>query len=181
MLTGDRVALRAVEEKDLPQLLKWRNAPKFRRFFREYRELNMSQQLKWFQNIVQADERVRMFAIVEPQENRLVGACGLCYIDWVNRNADLSIYIGHKGLYIDDKFAPEAAALTLDYGFDELCLHRIWTEIYAFDERKTQMYDTLGFTLDGRHRESHWSEGTWHDSLFYGILNREWQARQSGQ
>ena len=48
MLTGEITGLRAIEESDLEQLLAWRNDPRMRRFFREYRELNMTQQKSWF-------------------------------------------------------------------------------------------------------------------------------------
>jgi RimJ/RimL family protein N-acetyltransferase len=170
VLRGARVGLRAIERADLPQLLEWRNRPEYRRYFREYRELNLTQQENWFQNMVLNDPRTRMFSIVDLEQGRLLGACGLCYIDWVNKNADFSIYIGADDLYIDDDFAPDAGRVMAQYGFDELGLHRLWSEIYEFDEAKKKLFATLGFKLDGRHRQTHWAEGQWHDSLFYGLI-----------
>ena len=79
-----------------------------------------------------------------------MGACGLCYINWVDRSADLSIYLGADDLYIDDRFAPDAARTLIRYGFDELGLHRIWAEIYSIDTRKQAFFEKLGFKLDGR-------------------------------
>lgn len=169
MLSGQTVNLRAIDESDLLQLLAWRNDPKLRRYFREYRELNCSQQKKWFDHMVNGSSEIRMFAIVDKSEN-LLGACGLCYIDWVNRNADFSIYIGHQDLYIDALYTIDAAQLMISYAFDELGLHRLWAEIYDFDELKVGMFATLNFSLDGRHKETHWAEGVWHDSLFYSLL-----------
>jgi RimJ/RimL family protein N-acetyltransferase len=88
----------------------------------------------------------------------------------VNRNADFSIYIGADNLYIDTHYAPDAARIIARYGFDELGLHRLWAEIYAFDAPKTAFFEGLGFTREGRHRQTHWSEGQWHDSLFFSLL-----------
>jgi RimJ/RimL family protein N-acetyltransferase len=176
MLTGEHVGLRAIEPDDLQQLMDWRNRPEFRRFFREYRELGMTEQRAWFEKTVIADHRTLMFAITERDSGRLLGATGLCFIDWVNRNCDISIYIGADDAYIDDRFAPDTARVLLDYGFDELCMHRIWAEIYAFDERKRAFFEALGFKLDGVHREHHFAEGEWHDSLFFAILEGEWRA-----
>ena len=65
-----------------------------------------------------------------------MGACGLCYIDWINRSADFSIYIGYKDLYIDDIYAIEAGVLLKDYGLNILNLHRLWAEIYSIDNKK---------------------------------------------
>jgi RimJ/RimL family protein N-acetyltransferase len=170
VIEGRHTGLRAVEETDLPLLLSWRNRPGLRRYFREYRELNSGQQWQWFESKCNGDPSTRMFSIVELGSARLLGACGLCYIDWVNRTADFSLYIGAEGLYIDDRFAPDAARTLMRYGFDELGLNRLWSEIYAFDSAKTRFFQKLGWQLDGRHRQTHWAEGGWHDSLFFSRL-----------
>ncbi|MCH2022915.1 MAG: GNAT family N-acetyltransferase [Saprospiraceae bacterium] len=172
MLSGKKTYLRAIEKDDLPILLNWRNKPHMRKFFREYRELGDDQQMTWYQNIVLGDDRVRMFAILN-SEKQLIGACGLCYIDWVNRNADFSIYIGHNDIYIDDDLAIDVSNIMIKYAFEELNLHRLWAEIYDIDSSKTKMFNTLGFKLDGRHRETHWAEGKWCDSLFFGLLSTD--------
>ncbi len=170
MIQGQLTALRAIEEADLPQLLAWRNQPELRRYFREYRELNSTQQRQWFDAKVNGDPGTRMFAITAQGSGRLLGACGLCYIDWVNRTADLSIYLGADGLYIDSQLAPDAAITMTRYAFDELGLNRLWSEIYAFDTVKAEFFQQLGFALDGRHRKTHWAEGAWHDSLYFSLL-----------
>jgi RimJ/RimL family protein N-acetyltransferase len=177
MINGAAVGLRAIERGDLPTLLAWRNRPELRRYFREYRELGADHQERWYDGTVLGCERTRMFAIVEAASGRLLGACGLTAIDWLHRNADFSIYIGADGLYIDERFAPDAGRTLLRYGFAELGLHRIWCEIYDFDADKKRLLAGLGFTLDGRHREAHWAEGRWHDALFFGLLDREFAAR----
>lgn len=170
MLTGKIVGLRAIERADLPQLREWRNRPEYRKYFREYREINSDFQESWFNNKAMNDASTRMFAIEELSQKRLLGACGLCYIDPINRNADFSIYIGAGDLYIDDKYAIDAAQIMIKYAFEELNLHRLWSEIYDIDERKKEMFKKLSFTLDGVHRQTHWTEGKWVNSLFYSLL-----------
>ena len=170
MLNGKYVGLRAIEEADLPILLSWRNDPALRKYFREYRELNSAQQYDWFKSKVNNDPCTRMFSIVNLETHELLGACGLCYIDWINRSADFSIYLGANSMYVDNVYAPDAATLLTEYAFSELALHRLWAEIYAFDERKNSFFRFMGFELDGRHRETHWSDGKWHDSLFFSKL-----------
>ncbi len=174
ILTGKNVQLRNIDLDDLEVLRQWRNKPHFRKFFREYRDISTAMQQKWYENTVLADDQVRMFAITATSSQKLLGACGLCYIDWRNLSADFSIYIGADDLYIDDKYAPETAKLLLKYGFSELKLHRIWAEIYAIDQAKRAFLPKIGFVLDGRHREAHRLEnGTWTDCLFYGLLAAE--------
>lgn len=175
MLTGEITGLRAIEESDLQQLLAWRNDPRMRRFFREYRELNMTQQKSWFDAKVNGDPATRMFAIIDLESKELMGAAGLCYIDPINRNADFSIYLGIDDLYIDEDYAPDAGRVLLRYGFEELNLHKVWAEIYSIDKPKQQLFYELGFTREGVHRETHWTEGKWVDSLFYGLLAKDFR------
>ena len=173
MITGNHILLRAVEETDLAQLLEWRNNPDLRKYFREFRELNHTMQLKWFNERVNNDPSTRMFSIVEIKTNKLIGACGLCYIDWINKSADFSIYIGKDELYIDDVFSLDAAKLLIAYGFEELNLHRLWSEIYDFDIKKKDFFNKLNFDIDGVFRESHWHDNKWNDSLIYSLLNKK--------
>lgn len=174
MLTGETVGLRAIEREELPALMEWRNQPEYRRFFREYRELSSLHQENWFENKVMRDNGTEMFSIIELASKELIGACGLCYIDWINRNADFSIYIGKDHLYIDEVYAVDAARVMMKYGFEELNLHRLWAEIYDFDVKKQKMFETLGFSFEGRHKEQHWTEGKYVDSLYFGIVKKNW-------
>lgn len=176
MLAGQLVGLRAVTLDDLPTLLEFRNRPEYRQYFREYRELNLEMQRRWFETTVNNDNSVRMFSIVELSTGRLLGACGLCYIDWLSRSADFSIYIGADNLYIDRRFAPDCGSVLLRYGFEELGLNRVWAEIYDIDAAKKELFDTLGFTLESQQSEHHWTQGRWVDSLFYGLLSREFRS-----
>ncbi len=171
MLAGNVIGLRAIEKDDLRLLLQWRNQPEYRQFFREYRELSMENQKQWYESKVLTDEHTRMFSIVELKTEELIGACGLCYIDWQNQCADFSIYIGKGNIYIDDIYAIDAAKVMIDYAFRELNLHRLWSEIYETDEKKKIMFARLGFEHEATHRSTHWTNGRWVDSWYYRLLN----------
>ncbi len=173
MLGGEHVGLRAVEPADLEQLREWRNLPQLRRNFREHREIGPDQQRRWYETTVVDGAGVLMFAIVSADSGRLLGAAGLAGIDWVSRRSEFSIYIGSDNAYIDDHYAPDAARVLLRYAFRQLGIHRVWAEIYEYDELKRGLLDSLGFKLEGRHRQHHFADGVWHDSLFYGLLGGE--------
>lgn len=171
MLNGEKVSLSAIDRGDLQRLLEWRNNPEFRRYFREYRELNMAQQERWFETKVISDKTIQMFAIRRREDQLLLGCCGLVYIDWLNRHADLSLYVGWNDVYIDDEgYAEEGAELLIAYGFGELGLNKIWTEIFEFDDRKDRLYHKLGFSQDGLLRRHHWHDGRWWDSKILSVL-----------
>ena len=177
MIKGKLVALRSIEPGDLDQLMEWRNEPSFRQYFREYRELGSYNQQQWFENTVIGDKNTIMFAIVDSKNYELVGCCGLCYINWVQRFADLSLYIGNS--YIDEEgLAYEACELLFDYGFGEIGLHKIWTEIYDFDSKKYDLYTRMGFAQDGLLRENYFHNGKWHDSRIMSLLASDWHYQE---
>ena len=158
----------------------WRNREDYRKFFREHRELNLENQKAWFVNFVVNDSRTIMFGIVDNQSQELIGVCGLCYIDWVNRNADISIYIGTNEIYIDT--APEGYAwnsldLMLEYGFNRVNLHKVWTEIYTFDTKKHELYKNYGLAVDGILRDNYFYGGQYQNSYIYSMLASEWRQR----
>ncbi len=169
MLKGKYVGLRAIERVDLPKLLEWRNQPELRQYFREYRELSMEHQVIWYEKMLN-DPTNLMFAIINLENNGIIGVCGLCYIDWKNRNAEVSIYIGQDLLYVDEKYAPDAVGVLVEYAYNELSLHRLWVEVFDFDIKKQSLFIKSGFELEGRQHHKYWTGGKWHDSLFYGLL-----------
>lgn len=175
MYKGEKVYICALEKEDLPKLMEWRNRPDYRKFFREYREINSDMQNMWYETKVLKDSSTIMFAIRSVENQELLGCCGLCYINWVHRNADLSLYIGKDGAYIDDEgIAEESCRLLFDYGFKELGLQKIWTEIYSFDDKKMDLYKKLGMKVDGVLRNQYFYDGKWWDSNMLSILNDEW-------
>lgn len=174
MIRGDLVSLHAVEKEDLSKLQGWRNNQEFRKHFREYREINSARQESWFEEKVIKDPTTLMFSIRRNTDNELLGCCGFVYINWVHRHADLSLYIGWDDSYIDELgYAEESCRLLLKYGFDELALNKVWTEIYEFDEKKKALYDKIGFHQDGLLRQNYWYDGKWWDSRILSLLENE--------
>lgn len=170
MIKGNKVYLSAVEEKDLEQLRYWRNLPEYRKYFREYREISRPMQEKWFSDVINGNNTTIMFAIHMLDNNMLAGCCGLCYINWVHRYSDLSLYIGKDNVYIDnDGIAEESCRLLFGYAFGELGLNKIWTEIYEFDKKKYNLYNSLGFCKDGFLRKHYFYEGN--GGLIYTFFN----------
>ena len=96
MIKGKKVYLSAIEENELEQLRKWRNLPEYRKHFREYRDISASMQRKWFENVVNNDNSTIMFSIHDIENDELLGCCGLCYINWIHRYSDLSLFISGK-------------------------------------------------------------------------------------
>lgn len=176
MIKGNKVGLRALEREDLKLLRDWRNNVDFRKNFREVRELSLADQEKWFESIQNTKNINFMFTIVDIVTNEPIGAAGLLYINWINRSADFSFYIGKDDIYIaNDEVSHEAVKLLIDYGFKNLNLNKIWMELYEFDTRKIDFFtQTFNFKQDGRLRQNCFEDGKYWDSLLISLLQEDY-------
>tara|TARA_B100000767_G_scaffold126146_1_gene120267 strand:- start:14180 stop:14701 length:522 start_codon:yes stop_codon:yes gene_type:complete len=173
MIKGKKVGLRAVEKQDLPFLRDWRNIPEFRKNFREVRELSLADQEAWFDTLQKTKHINYMFTIIDLDSQKPIGATGLLYINWIIRSADFSFYIGDEKKYIgNDGIAEEAAGLLIDYGFNNLNLHKIWMELYEFDDQKIDFFmNKFEFKRDGILRDNCFEDGKFWNSLIISKLN----------
>lgn len=181
MIKGKKVGLRAVERSDLEILRDWRNNSEFRRNFREVRELNLANQENWYANSCVDNPNDFMFVIEDLKSGEAIGACGLLYIDWVIRSADLSFYIGAEEAYIDQEgIAEDAATLLIVYGFKNLNLNKIWMELYEFDTVKQTFFkDQFGFKQDGILRQNCYEDGRYWNSVIISLLKADYEAIQN--
>ncbi len=176
MIKGNTVGLRAIEQKDLELLKKWRNIPHFRKNFREVRELSLYNQESWLTR-TNASPNDFMFLIERLQDGEPLGAGGLLYTNWIIRSADFSFYIGYKEKYIDDEgYADEAAKLLIDYGFNNLNLNKIWMELYEFDTKKIDFFTKkFNFKQDGYLRDNCFEDGKYWNSYIISLLKTDYK------
>jgi RimJ/RimL family protein N-acetyltransferase len=175
MLVGNYTCLRAVESTDLELLKEWRNFPEFRINFREHRELSLENQKKWFDRLTTSPNDY-MFVILDKETLEPIGACGLLYTNWIIRSSDFSFYIGKNKLYIDEKYAKDAAEVLIRYGFNDLNLNKIWMELYEYDSKKLEFFQSeFRFKVDGKLRSNAFAQGEYWDSFIISLLRSEFK------
>jgi RimJ/RimL family protein N-acetyltransferase len=172
MINGKLISLRAIEEEDLPILRDYRNELNIRKMCREVKLLNMIRQMKWFEE-VSYDPHNIMFAIIN-KKNKLIGACGITNISWTNRTCEISFYIGDRDNWQESKEIKETITLLCDYAFKELNLNRIWAETYSNTLENAKLLEELGFVEEGVCRETYYFNGKYYDSIFHGLLKKEY-------
>ena len=177
MIEGKHVRLRSLETDDLPILKNWRNKLLIRKSTREYKLLNMINQKNWFQSIHQNNPPKEIMFGIMNKKNNLIGVTGLTYIDWKNRNAEISIYLSKVG-WQKTKEARDTIKLILKYGFGELNLHRLWVEIFSTMSENIQLFSKMKFVSEGKFRQKLWRNGKWWDSVIYSILSDEFYGKK---
>ena len=113
-----------------------------------------------------------MFGIEE--KGKLLGVCGLTYIDWKNRHSELSIYLSKKN-WQQSVQGKEVIELMLKYGFGEINLHRIYVEIFEIATENIRLFKKLKFKREAILREKLWRDNKWWNSQIYSILSSEYK------
>ena len=174
MFEGKSVSLRALEKEDLEILKEWRNSKHVRKSTREYKLLNMINQNNWFESIHQLNPpREIMFGILNKRK-KLIGVTGLTYIDWKNRNSEISIYFSTNNWQTKSE-AKEVINLILEYGFEELNLHRLYVEIFSLMKENIKLFSQLKFIKEGELREKIWRQNKWWDTIIFSKLSSEYK------
>jgi diamine N-acetyltransferase len=68
----------------------------------------------------------------------------------------------------------------LNYVFRELKAHRLWLDVFETNLRAQHVYESLGFRREGVLREAIFRDGEYHTQILMSILEREYEALQSG-
>jgi hypothetical protein len=172
--TDEKVILAPIEAEDLENIRSWRNNPNIQKYLREYRLFSKAQKKEWYNSIIH-NNKFEMFLVKDKQTSEAVGVCGLTYIDWVNRHADVHIYTGKQEAWIDNKYCPAALQLILKYAFNSLNLNKVWAEIYEIDNKKMDFFKDNNFKIDATLREHYYYDGKYYDSHIFSLLRCDYE------
>lgn len=167
-----KIIFRQIEEEDLALLRDWRNQERVRKNCREYRLLNMTNQLDWFKE-VSTSRLDDMFLIIVDDEP--VGVCGLTHINWKDRSAEISYYLGKSvGPAQNVSIGLEVYEFFKKKGFEEYNLNRLWGEAFSFNEGAIKLALQCGFEKEGVMRQSTFWGGRYWDSIIISMLAEEY-------
>lgn len=176
MIFGKRIRLRAIERADLPRFVAWLNDPEVRRYLLQLTPLSIVEEEQWYESMLKRPmaEHPLVIEINAPEGWLPVGDIGLNSIDWVNRQAEVGIFIGEKRFW-SQGYGTEAMRLMVKHGFNNLGLNRIFLRVYENNARGIHAYENAGFQHEGRLRQALYFEGKFIDELVMSVLRSEWQ------
>ena len=160
-LLGERVRLRAVEEGDLPLLVRWMNDPEVRYWLHHSDRPDATVETvrgrfgltdDGFANLVWMIETLRVLPHDPTHswqaEGRPVGHVGLLAVDPHHKRAELAISIGEKECW-SRGYGTDAITAVLRHGFEALDLRRIDLHTDADNARGIRCYEKCGFVREG--------------------------------
>ena len=114
-------------------------------------------------------------AITLRRDGRQIGGIGLT-VDAQHQHAELGYWLGVP--YWGKGYATEAARAMLRYGFHDLGLHRIFASHFKHNPASGNILRKLGMRYEGCQREHLRKWDRFVDSELYGLLRKEWEARE---
>jgi RimJ/RimL family protein N-acetyltransferase len=171
MLAGPRVTLRRLESADLERCHNWLNIPEIFIVMGVFAPRTMEDQQAWFASTSTSRKNL-VFAVCERASGRHIGNVSLFNLDWINRNAGLTIFIADPADRGGGR-GSEALSLLCEYAFNYLNLHKVYCKTNA--PAAARMYQRLGFMNEGVLREQNFHRGEYIDKWQYGLLAHEFR------
>jgi ribosomal-protein-alanine N-acetyltransferase len=112
------------------------------------------------------------FAVVLKSGEKLIGAIGLVIDKGFNR-AELGYWIGKE--YWNQGYCTEGGRAVLEYGFDQLLLHKITSSHFARNPSSGKVMRKIGMKKEGFLKKHVVKGKKYEDLVVYGILRREWK------
>lgn len=116
------IYLRKLEEKDLEKSHKYINNPEINEIM-GYLPVSFDEQVNWYKTTI-ANKNKFIFAICTVKDDEYIGNIGLGNIDYIHRNAMLSIFI-YDSKNRNKGYGSKAVDLALDFAFNRLNLHKV--------------------------------------------------------
>jgi ribosomal-protein-alanine N-acetyltransferase len=116
------------------------------------------------------------FLLIDKTSNEIIGECG--FHTWNVFHGRADIFYKLKSDDIKQKgYMKEALFKVLEYGFENLDLHRIQALVADNNIPSLKLLERFGFQKEGRLREDYLVNGIYEDSECYSLLKREWEAK----
>lgn len=171
-----RVYLRALELSDVELLVKWRNDLDItspiggNTFF-----VSSLRETEWLKKSILNDEKNIRLAICLKENDKYIGNTNLTSINWINRTAEFSIFVGDKNQW-GKGFGKEATILMLKYAFEELNLNRIYAFVREDNTKAINLDKKIGFVQEGILRKSIYKNNKYINQILFSILKEEFNG-----
>lgn len=168
--SGD-YSIRAIQWDDRETIRVWRNDQID--VLRQSEPLSVEGQDTYFAQVVASEMTAAhpaQILVAFAERDELIGYGGIVHIAWPDRRGEVSFLTSTSradALQADWRaFLP----LVITLAREELHLHRLTTECYAFRTDVIECLEGAGFVQEGRLSEQHLHDGEWIDALAHGLL-----------
>ncbi|RXS20215.1 GNAT family N-acetyltransferase [Staphylococcus saprophyticus] len=155
------INIRPIEYDDLELLHKWRNDREiFSQLGDGFFPVSKTEMSNWMSNFCKNDKSNLKFIIT--YDSKGAGYITLTNVNYINRSAELGIYIGEKNLQ-GCGIASGAIELLEDFATNNLNLRKIKLLVNSDNNAALALYHKLGFRDIGIYEKERFIKGNWVD------------------
>lgn len=177
LFKGKKIRLTAIRDEDIATMEIWYNNVDFLRYFDKLSAIPRNE--KYISNFISTmneNNNEFIFAIRPIDSEKIIGVTGFENIQWNNGVGTIFIGIGDENQR-GKGIGKEAMALTIDFAFNELNLHKLQLTVLGYNSSAIALYEGLGFIKEGVFREFILRDKKRFDLINYGLLNYEWKNK----
>ena len=169
IITGKSIYLRPLTEDDTDMVVRWRNSENVVNNFIYRTPLTRESHLKWFHERVETGEVVD-FIITDKENDHPLGCVYLQHFDRVNNKAESGIFLGEPEAF-GRGIGKEACRMIIEYGFNDLNLHKIVARALSYNEASVRTHEAAGFKKEALLKDDVLIDGKYYDVIFFGVVN----------
>jgi len=176
VLAGKTVILRTIKESDIDDRLRTGRHNEFvhmcgRDSLVETEYPDRSVWEHWYEHHLKEE-----CAFIIEFNEQCIGVARFNHISETDKSATFSIGIFDPALH-SKGIGTEVTKLMLQFGFEELKLHRIDLKVLDYNRRGIRCYEKCGFKVEGILRESAFIDGQYFSDIIMSILENEYSHR----
>lgn len=153
----------------LQERCNWLNHPGVYMHMNMQYPITLEETKKWHERALFNSSRVDF---VFEEKDEIVAMTGLTNIDTSNGLVEFYIMVNPneqgKG------YGKKSTEFTLNYAFINYNIHKVYLYTNNFNERANNLYEKLGFKLEGVLRKHKFKNGELIDRCVYGLLKEDW-------
>lgn len=163
MYKGKKLTLRPFTEEDAPLICEIKmDLDGARAYGGRPFPSNISGEKEWISKMYPPGYLSNIFlAIEENHTKQFVGFYVASNVNYINSNAHVGMIFHPNGR--GKGYAREASILFYAYLFNEINLHKVYSEVLTYNEIAMKTYLKIGFTIDGLLKEHMYQNGKYED------------------
>ena len=172
---GKKTILRPFNsEKDIDLTVKWLNDPEIRDLTMMTLPVNRDQHSKWVEQIAASDADEGF--IIETLDNVTIGYIGIHRINWIDRTATTSCYIGDKS-YWSKGCGTDAKMQLAKFSFHDINLRKLNAEAIEYNIASVKHNQNIGFQIEGEKKKQVFVRGQYWDLVQLGLFREDWELK----
>ena len=138
-----------------------------------------SREERWIEEQDKKETQNRVFLVIvlkgdTPEKDHLIGWMSIGLIHPENGTAVTGAQIGEKDC-LGKGYGTEAKMLLLHYAFDTLNLRKIYSYVYAFNQRSIRYSEKCGYRLEAKMPKDSFIRGKYVDRLILAVYADQWR------